>query len=185
VKRPTSSYLIAIFAIIMATLALVQTLFFSEPEAGRKGAAIVLLVLGLVFSYYVIPYLDLREDRLVVVNPILRHEIGLGAIEYVDTRYALNVGGDFGKVSAWAAPAPGRLRHRSHSTEDFRTLNLKDGANVRPSDLPSTISGSYALMIKRALEKPRTNKAYTKSINRLGVGLIVLPALAVIFTQLT
>ena len=177
--------MIAIFAIIMASLALVQTLFFSEAEAGRRGAAIVLLALGLVFAYYVIPYLDLREDQLVVVNPIFRHDIGLGAIEYVDTRYALNVGGEFGKVSAWAAPAPGRLRHRTHSSEDFRTLNLKEGANVRPSDLPSTISGSYALLIKRALEKPQTNMAYTKRINTLGVGMILLPALAVIFTQLT
>lgn len=177
--------MIAIFAIIMASLALVQTLFFSEAEAGRRGAAIVLLALGLVFAYYVIPYLDLREDQLVVVNPIFRHDIGLGAIEYVDTRYALNVGGEFGKVSAWAAPAPGRLRHRTHSSEDFRTLNLKEGANVRPSDLPSTISGSYALLIKRALEKPQTNRTYTKRINTLGVGLILLPALAVIFTQLT
>jgi hypothetical protein len=185
VKRPTSSYLIAVFAIIMAGLALVQTIFFSEAEAGRKGAAIVLLALGLVLAYYVIPSVDLREDQLVIVNPIFRHEIGLGAIEDVDTRFALNVGGAFGKVAAWAAPAPGRHRHRSHSIEDFRTLNLKDGADVRPSDLPSTISGSYALLIKRALEKPQANTSYTKRLNALGVGLILLPALGVIFTQLT
>jgi hypothetical protein len=169
----------------MAGLALVQALYFSEIESGQKSAAIVFLVLGLVFSFYVIPYLDIKESQLVIVNPIFKYEIGLGAIEYVDTRFTLNVGGKFGRVSAWAAPAPGRHRHRTHSTEDFRTLNLKDGMTVRPSDLPSTISGSYALLIRRALEKPQANKTFTKSINRLGVALTVLPALAVLFTQLT
>lgn len=169
----------------MAGLALIQSLAFSEQEAGIQGAAIILLALGLVFAYYVVPAVELREDALVVVNPIFRHEIGLGAIEYVDTRFALNVGGAFGKVSAWAAPAPGRLRHRSHSTEDFKTLGLKDGQNVRPSDLPSTISGSFALQIKRSLERPQANANYTKRLNVVSILLIGLPALLVLATQLT
>ena len=169
----------------MSGLALIYALEFSEPETGRKTAAIILLALGLVFSYYVIPSLELRQDLLVITNPLLRHEIGLGAIEYVDTRFALSVGGRFGKVSAWAAPAPGRLRHRSHSTEDFKTLSLKDGQNVRPSDLPSTISGSYALQIRRLLESPQANSEYSRRVNLLGLALILLPAIAVILTQLS
>lgn len=169
----------------MATIAAIQSIFFSEPEAGQIGLVVVALLLGVIFTYYVIPALELTDDRLLIINPLTRHEIGFGAIEMVDTRFALSVVGKFGKVSAWAAPAPGRLRHRSHSTEDFRTLGLKEGQNVRPSDLPSTITGSYALQIRRALEKPQANSSYVKRPNYLGIGLIVVPAIAVVITQLS
>ncbi len=168
----------------MAALASIQSLFYATQQAGIQGIAIILLLTGIVFTYYVFPSVDLDGQRLIVTNPFVRHEIGLGAIEAVDTRFALRVSGDFGSVSVWAAPAPSRLRHRSHTREDFRTLGLKEGQEVRPSDLPSTISGSYALQIRRALEQGGQPSYYRRSVNLLGVLSIALPAVGVLVSQL-
>ena len=170
--------------LLLAALASIQSLFYSTQEAGLQGFAIILLLTGIVFTYYVFPSVDIDDQRLVVTNPFVRHEIGLGAIEAVDTRFALKVTGEFGAVSVWAAPAPSRLRHRSHTREDFRTLGLKEGQEVRPSDLPSTISGSYALQIRRAIEKGGQLSHYRRSVNLLGVLSIALPAVGVLLSQL-
>ncbi|NBU22754.1 MAG: hypothetical protein EBS38_02420 [Actinobacteria bacterium] len=183
-KRPSSSYVIAITALLLAALASIQSLFYSTQEAGLQGFAIILLLTGIVFTYYVFPSIDLDDQRVVINNPFVRHEIGLGAIEAVDTRFALKVSGDFGTISAWAAPAPSRLRHRSHTREDFRTLGLKEGQEVRPSDLPSTISGSYALQIRRAIEKGGQPSYHRRRVNLLGVLSIALPAVGVLVSQL-
>jgi hypothetical protein len=184
VKRPTSSYIIALVSLLLAGLGIIQSLFYSSSSAGLQGVAIILFLLGVVFCYYVIPQVELREDELVILNPLTRHQIGLGAIESVDTRFSLRVGGEFGSVAAWAAPAPSRLRHRSHSKEDFRTLGLKEGQEVRPSDLPSTISGSYALQIRRAISEPQSNRQYLRSPNWLGIAALVVPAGLVLVSQL-
>jgi hypothetical protein len=184
VKRPTSSYVIAITALILASFAAIQSLFFSTQEAGVDGLAIIALLLGIIFCYYVVPKVELHSDRIVILNPLLRYEIGYGAIENVDTRFALNLSGEFGKVSAWAAPAPGRHRHRSHSSEDFRTLGLKPDQSVRPSDMPSTITGSLAMQIRRFQAEGGHPASFEKRANLLGIALLVVPAVLVAITQL-
>jgi hypothetical protein len=175
---------IAISALILAGIAAVQSLFFSSPEAGTKGLAIIALLLGVIFCYYVLPNVALQQGQVVIVNPLTRYEIGYGIIEQVDTRFALTLTGSFGKVSAWAAPAPGRLRHRSHSSEDFKTLGLKPDQSVRPSDMPSTITGSLALQIRRKLEEGSHPDHFAKRTNWLGAALLLVPAVLVVITQL-
>ena len=183
VKRPTSSYVIAITSLILGGIASLQG-FYTSTEAGVSGVAIVALVLGIVFAYYVIPAVSISAERVVIVNPLTRYEIGIAAIEDVDTRFALTLKGEFGKVLAWAAPAPSRHRHRSHSKEDFAVMGLKEGQEVRPSDTPSTISGSFALQIRRAMAETPTDGSYKRSPNWIGILSIALPGIAVLVTQL-
>jgi hypothetical protein len=183
VKRPTSSYVIAITSLILGGIASLQG-FYQSFEAGVSGVAIVALVLGVIYAYYVFPAVSVGESKVVIINPLTRHEIGMAAIEDVDTRFALTLKGEFGKVLAWAAPAPSRLRHRSHPKEDFTFMGLKEGQEVRPSDLPSTISGSFALQVRRAMAEKPTDGSYKRSPNWLGILSIALPGIAVLVTQL-
>jgi hypothetical protein len=179
-KRPTSSYVIAISSLLLAGLALSQPIFFGFGDLIETllwiGFALALVWLG-----YVIPSAEVVDGELLITNPFRVARIGIGAIEDVDTRFALKVTGSFGSVSAWAAPAPGRLRYRSHSTQDYRTLGLKDGELVRPGDLPSTISGSLAMQIR--LAQRQGGQLPTKvqiNLNPLGIALAVVPGLLLV-----
>lgn len=180
-KRPFSSYLIAALSLVLAGLATAQALFFGPSEVVETLLWFG-LALGLVWLGYVVPSAEIKNQQLVVVNPFRIAKIGLGAIENVDTRFALKVSGSFGKLSAWAAPAPGRLRYRSHPTEDFRALGLKNGEQVRPGDLPSTISGSLAMQIRIA-QKDGGDLPTDAHIgfNLVGIALAVVPSLLLIF----
>jgi len=180
-KRPFSSYLIAALSLVLAGLATAQALVFGLGDVVETllwlGVA-----LGLVWLGYVVPSAEIRNQQLVVVNPFRIAKIGLGAIENVDTRFALKVSGSFGKLSAWAAPAPGRLRYRSHPTEDFRALGLKNGEQVRPGDLPSSISGSLAMQIRIAQKDGGELPTEVRiSLNPLGIALAVVPSLLLVF----
>jgi hypothetical protein len=176
-KRPFSSYLIAVVSLVLAGLALSQPIFFGLGDVVETLLWLV-FALSLVWLGYVVPSAEIKNNELIIVNPFRVAKIGIGAIEDVDTRFALKVSGSFGKISAWAAPAPGRLRYRSHSTEDYKTLGLKPGELVRPGDLPSTISGSLALQIQRARETGITLPDHVQiKLNFLNVGLAIVPTI--------
>ena len=180
-KRPFSSYLIAAVSLVLAGLATAQALVFGLGDVVETLLWLG-FALGLVWLGYVIPSAEIKNQQLVIVNPFRIAKIGLGAIENVDTRFALKVSGSFGKLSAWAAPAPGRLRFRSHSTEDYKALGLKEGQQVRPGDLPSTISGSLAMQIRIAQKGGGDLPTDVQiGINPLGIALAVVPSLLLVF----
>jgi hypothetical protein len=182
-NRPTSSYIIAIASLILAALAMVQAIWFDQQNGVQTGS-IVLFMLGLIWAYYVFPKVDIKTDKVIVTNPLTKSEIGFGAIEDVDTRFALKLIGEGKAVSAWAAPAPGRHRHRSASVEDFRFLGLKEGESVRPGDLPSSISGSFAYQIRKAIEDGHTsNLTWSTKPNWLGVASVVVPLVVLVATH--
>lgn len=180
-KRPGSSYFIAVLSLALAALAVSQPIFFGFGDL-LETVLWLSLVLGLVWLGYVVPSAEIRNGELLITNPFRVAKIGIGAIEEVDTRFALKVSGQFGSISAWAAPAPGRLRHRSHATEDYKTLGLKDGELVRPGDLPSTLSGSLALQIEmvKSQGQPLPSQASIR-LNFFGVALATLPGILLIF----
>lgn len=183
-KRPTSSYVIAIASLILASLAMVQAIWFDQQNGLRTGA-IMLFLLGLIWAYYVFPKVDIKSESVEITNPLTISEIGFGAIEDVDTRFALKLVGDGKAVSAWAAPAPGRHRHRHASTDDFRFLGLKEGQSVRPGDLPSSVSGSFAYQIRKAIEDGNTgNLTWSTKPNWLGVAVVVIPLVVLIAVHL-
>jgi hypothetical protein len=183
-NRPTSSYVIAIASLVLAGLAMVQAIWFDQQN-GVKTGSIVLFLLGLIWTYYVFPKVELQPDKVIITNPLTNSEIGFGAIEDVDTRFALKLVGDRKAVSAWAAPAPGRHRHRSASPEDFKFLGLRSGESVRPGDLPSSITGSLAYQIRRAIEEGKTdNRSWSTKPNWLGVASVVIPLVVLVATHI-
>ena len=183
-KRPTSSYVIAIASLILASLAMVQAIWFDQQN-GLSTGSFVLFLVGIIWAYYVFPKVDIKTDSVVVSNPLTISEVGFGAIEDVDTRFALKLVGESKSVSAWAAPAPGRHRHRHTSTDDFRFLGLREGESVRPGDLPSSVSGSFAYQIRKAIEDGNTgNRTWSTKPNWLGAGCVVIPLVVLIAVHL-
>jgi hypothetical protein len=183
-KRPTSSYIIAVASLVLAALAMVQAIWFDQQNGVQTGS-IVLFMLGLIWAYYVYPKVEINSDHVVITNPLTKSEIGFGAVEDVDTRFALKLIGDGKAVSAWAAPAPGRHRHRSASPEDFKFLGLKDGESIRPGDLPSSVSGSLAYQIRKAIDDANTqNLTWSTKPNWLGVASVVIPLLVLVATHI-
>jgi hypothetical protein len=163
---------------------MVQAIWFDQQNGVQTGS-IVLFLLGLIWAYYVFPKVEIKSDLVVVTNPLTKSEIGFGAIEDVDTRFALKLIGESKAVSAWAAPAPGRHRHRSTSPEDFKFLGLKSGESVRPGDLPSSVSGSLAYQIRKAIEDGNTNnRTWSTKPNWLGVASVVIPLVVLAVTHI-
>jgi hypothetical protein len=163
---------------------MVQAIWFDQQNGLRTGA-IVLFLLGLIWAYYVFPKVEIKSDLVVVTNPLTKSEIGFGAIEDVDTRFALKLVGESKAVSAWAAPAPGRHRHRHTATDDFRFLGLREGESVRPGDLPSSVSGSFAFQIRKAIEEGNTgNNTWNTKPNWTGVASVVIPLVVLIAVHL-
>jgi hypothetical protein len=183
-KRPTSSYFIAVASLLLAALAASQPILFGLGDT-YETLLWIGFALGFIWLGYVVPSAHIKDGELLIVNPFRIARIGLGAIEDIDTRFALKVSGAFGSISAWAAPAPGRLRHRSHATEDYKVLGLKSGEMVRPGDLPSTISGSLAFQIRKAGDQGRSYSRVEIKLNILGIILAVVPSVLLVIHYAT
>ena len=103
---------------------MVQAIWYDQQNGLRTGA-IVLFLLGLIWAYYVFPKVDIKSDSVEITNPLTKSEVGFGAIEEVDTRFALKLIGDGKAVSAWAAPArPARLPVYISAIETFSPRKL-------------------------------------------------------------
>ena len=73
----------------------------------------------------------------------------------VDTKWALTLITAYGRFTAWAAPAPGASRGRARAPAERRRRTCprarRRAAGIRPGDLPSSPSGSAALLIRAPL----------------------------------
>jgi len=117
----------------------------------RIAPALALVgVLGVVLFW--LPSLTVGPDGIVVRNVLKTIEVPWSAVRTVDTKYSLVLETPEGRVSAWAAPSPGR-----HAAFVTRTAEVDRAAatslgNPRPGDLESTTSGAPALVIRRTLD---------------------------------
>jgi hypothetical protein len=89
-KRPFSSYLIAVVSLVLAGLALSQPIFFGLGDVVETLLWLV-FALSLVWLGYVVPSAEIKKNELIIVNPFRVAKVGIGAIEDVDTRFALKV----------------------------------------------------------------------------------------------
>ena len=99
--------------------------------------------------------------------------IPYGAIENVDTRFALVVTADGRNYSAWGAPAPGggsamrdsMSRRRSGQT-DWRDAprSVRDAGSARAGDAVTSASGAPATVIRRELDR-RDREGIPRSVD--------------------
>lgn len=138
----------------LCALALVLTALDDVGEAVR-WAPVLALPGALVWLLYGRPAVVVDAEGVQVRNVLRTVSVPWDRIAYVDTRYALTVHTAERAVSAWAAPAPGRMQVQQASAEDTRHLprSTYAGDTIRPGDLATTASGQAASYIRRELER--------------------------------
>ncbi len=176
----------AIVSLIIGGAGVTHALVYDSAAPNLSAFLAVVAACSAVWVFYVLPSAEIKSGVLVLRNPFFIAEVGLGAIQNVETRFALSVEGDFGKVTSWAAHPPGRLRHKSHSMEDLTSLGLKPGESARPGDLPSTLCGSLALQIRRAIKDQDVslNASFKRTPNWASICALVIPMVLVVYLQI-
>jgi hypothetical protein len=99
------------------------------------------------------------DDAGPQVRNILRTwVIPWSAIRLIDTKYSLTLVTTGRRITAFAAPAPGRLTVRRAVRSDVEHLPASTygpGRSVRPGDLPSAPSGQIAIVLRERWEAER------------------------------
>jgi hypothetical protein len=116
------------------------------------------LVVGTVWAMYWRPEVAVDDSGVRVVNVLHTVHLPWPSIQRIDTKWALTLFTAYGKVTAWAAPAPGGFASRMAGRNDFRGLpesTFGGDRSIRPGDLPGTPSGAAALVVRRRWEELR------------------------------
>ncbi|MGA1033536.1 MAG: PH domain-containing protein [Aquiluna sp.] len=165
VFRSRSGRAIALASVIIMTLAWFVILIgegLAIALISLPGVALIAMSSLLLFWF---PRVEVSEERVKIVNVFREHDIGWGAIKLIDTRWALAITTDKGKITAWGAPAPGR--HSSIFASRDQGQHLPESTyiagTVRPGDLVSSDSGAAAAHIRRLWEQRRDQVATVES----------------------
>jgi hypothetical protein len=118
--------------------------------------ALVVFVVAILYFY---PRVEVDEGGVRIVNVVRTHYVSWGAIEVVDTKYALSIQALGKKYTAWGAPAPGRHSAIFASRDQGQHLPESTylAGTVRPGDLVTSESGAAAAHIRRNWEQRREN----------------------------
>lgn len=111
------------------------------------------------------PSVTVEDDGIEVVNVFHTAVVPWAALVHVDTRFALTLVTPARKVSAWAAPAPGRAgvamarrNEQRHGTAE--TVPLVGDGERRAGDLLHTESGDAAYVVRERWVELRDAEAF-------------------------
>lgn len=162
-------------------------------EGVLRGAPWLLLVAGSCWACFWRPAVVVDDAGVRLVNVLRTIDVPWPAIRAVDTKWALTLVTAYGRFTSWAAPAPGRREATRATRQDAAVLppGTATAEGIRPGDLPSSASGSAALLVRRRwerlrreghLDEPRLERERVPVRWHVGtiVGAIVLSALCVV-----
>lgn len=158
VFRPRLSKYLPAVAVVLGLVAL-GFIVVSDGIRGVVGALPwVALLVGTVWAAYGRPHLVVDDSGILVVNVFRTIKVPWPAVQRIDTKWALTLYTAYGKITAWAAPAPGAIASRLAAPRDLRGLpesTYGPGDSIRPGDLPQYPSGAAAGMVRRHWETLR------------------------------
>jgi hypothetical protein len=157
VFRPLFGRVLTVVIALLCAVALVFVVATESTASTLRTVPWLLLVAGACWALFWRPAVIVDDSGVHVVNPLRTIDVPWPAIQDVDTRFALVLVTAYGRVTAWAAPAPGAREVLRASTVDTKHLprsTVKEGG-IRPGDLPTGPSGSAALIIRRHWEQLR------------------------------
>ena len=185
VFRSRSGRAIALASVIIMALAWFVILIgegLAIALISLPGVALIAMSSLLLFWF---PRVEVSEESVKIVNVFREHKISWGAIKLIDTRWALAITTDKGKITAWGAPAPGR--HSSIFASRDQGQHLPESTyiagTVRPGDLVSSDSGAVAAHIRRLWEQHRDQVATVES--KWSIGKIAAVTALVFTTALS
>lgn len=156
--RPRFGMGLTVVVAVLGAIGLGSLVVAGEPlDVLTRGWGILLLVYG-VWMLYWAPSVTVGEEAVVVDNPGRRIEVPWGAIERIDTAWALRLHTRERRVTAWAAPAPSRYATTGFSRSELRGFpesTFGPGRTVALGDLPRSDSGLAAFHVRRRWEELR------------------------------
>lgn len=148
--RPRTGWIFLFFTTLVTVPVFVAA--FVPLRATTAAIAVTALTLtATAYIYFVAPRVVVGEDAIRVENSWREHVVPWGALVDIETRFNLTLVTTTGKIHPQAAPSPGGLSAmRSRRDPDRATAHVKGqrAGAVRPGDLPSSLSGSLAAVIR-------------------------------------
>lgn len=163
-----------------------------------SGGADALVSRGwsLVFLAYAVWYtlgrskVVVGEHEITVVNPFITHTVNYAALIDVSTRYNLTLVTPKKRYQAFGIPAGGMvasMRARPADLERLPTITYGAGGGVRTSDLPNSLAGAVALVIRGYWQElveadalSRVPAAYSSRVDRVGLAIFAVLLVAAI-----
>ena len=122
-----------------------------------RSVPALLLVSALMYALFWRPCVEVDDDGVTIRNVLRDVRVPFGAIESIDTRFALTLYSAGRRDAAWAAPAPGRSTLMGLSRWDLsgvrHTLGTDVGAAPISSAAPNSDSGGAALLVRQGWER--------------------------------
>lgn len=152
----TFGRVLTVAAAVVAAAVIVSAFQVGAGAVIRSLAPTGLLVF-LTWAAFWRPAVLVHPDDVEVRNVFSTDVVPFTQIRSIDTRYALTLDTLQGKVTAWAAPAPGRHSVLTASRDDGQHLPSSTylAGTVRPGDLTTSDSGAAAAVIRRRWEEIR------------------------------
>jgi hypothetical protein len=155
--RSRSGYVyLAIVLLVGAALA-IQTWLTGDFESAAAATLWSLFFVLAAHLIFVRPKLVVSDEGVTVINPLRTYEISWGAVNDIDTRFALTFVTEKRRISAWVATAPGRYHGRTIHPSELKGLGLGQREHIQPGDSPRTRSGQAAAVCRARLEQFRAS----------------------------
>jgi hypothetical protein len=154
--RPAFGRVLTIAMGLVAALGLVGLIVNADVESLLRNGVWFVLLIAVTVALYWVPRVDVREDEVIVRNPLSTWHVPWGEIQRIDTKWALTLFTNRTRIEAWAAPASGRFTVFTLGPDDTRVSeSARLAGSIRPGDTLSSESGAAAHHIRRHWETLR------------------------------
>ncbi|OUE09722.1 PH domain-containing protein [Clavibacter michiganensis] len=153
VIRPSFGRLLTVIVSAIAVLVLVSTVVGGRADLLPTAVWAPLMLAYASWLVFWNPRVRIATEGVEIRNVFRTHDISWPAIRRVDTKWALNITTAHERVTAWAAPAPGRHSNAYITTKEERNQPYLSAMmqDARRGDLPRTDSGDAATVIRLRL----------------------------------
>lgn len=154
--RPAFGRVLTIVIAVIAAGALAGYLVAGDVLGLLRSGWWLLLMGAVVWALFWMPAVEVLEHAVIIRNPLSTWTVPWPAIQRIDTKWALTLFTERGRIEAWAAPASGRYTVFTLGPDDTKVSETARVAGaIRPGDTLSSESGAAANHIRRHWEQLR------------------------------
>ncbi|MGV3733395.1 MAG: PH domain-containing protein [Microcella sp.] len=154
--RPAFGRVLTIVIAVIAAGALAGYLVAGDVLGLLRSGWWLLLMGAVVWALFWMPAVEVLEHAVIIRNPLSTWTVPWPAIQRIDTKWALTLFTERGRIEAWAAPASGRYTVFTLGPNDTKVSeSARVAGAIRPGDTLSSESGAAANHIRRHWEQLR------------------------------
>lgn len=154
--RPAFGRVLTVVIAAIAAGALIGFIVAGDVAGLLRSGWWLLLLAAVVWALYWMPEVEVLEHAVIIRNPLSTWTVPWPAIQRIDTKWALTLFTERGRIEAWAAPASGRYTVFTLGPDDLKVSeSARLVGSIRPGDTLSSESGAAANHIRRHWEQLR------------------------------